>query len=278
MFARRLIPSAAVASAVVAHHVATTTSSSTGPTAGAAALLPVRAVHLEAGAAAAGSDDRLPIYDAPPRQYEVVAIPPNRLELAIRESRYALSASLQSTKASLQSLVSGWIAVERKISDAVHSVKSPEERLIPSSLYVVVAAFTGSFIVRNRNMLVRALVPPTFFLAASAYFLPYTTTNAYNLVFRNLPPEAQLQLTEAQERSRETLDTVRGRLSEIQGKARELGTGLKADAAGIIPAAILRNKPSTEEVVAKVESMYSTRGSPGVKDVIEADRKEQGEH
>ncbi|ORZ31295.1 apolipo protein O, partial [Catenaria anguillulae PL171] len=125
---------------------------------------------------------RLPIYDPPQPTHEVVEIPPTTLELAIRDSRSFVSTSLASAQSSLQSLVSSWIAVEGRVSNAIHSVKSPDERLMPASLYVITSAFAGSFLVRNRSIVARFLVPPTFFIGSAVYLLPYTSTNLYNLV------------------------------------------------------------------------------------------------
>ncbi|KNE59199.1 hypothetical protein AMAG_03522 [Allomyces macrogynus ATCC 38327] len=284
--ARRLAAPAAAATAAAALYVNSTPGSPAAPA-------PFFAVaHMDA-AAATVPRTKLPIYDPPEPEFEVVHVPANAVELAVRETRYALRDAFAGTKDSLQSLVSGWISVENRFTDAVQSVKSPDERLMPASLYVVVAAFTGSFLVRNRNILIRAIAPPAFLIAASTYFLPYTTTNAYNLVFNNLPPEAQQSIETAVQHTEMSVLMVRDRVTDLQQQARKMQQDFKTEARNAVPSALksflpggaagsdaavpVAVRPSTEEVVAKVENMYSTRGKPGVKEVIEQDRRESNE-
>jgi len=55
--------------------------------------------------------------------------------------------------------------------------------LLPNGLYVLVAAMAGSILVRNRNILLRATVPPAVGLGAAYTVLPFTMRNVGNLVW-----------------------------------------------------------------------------------------------
>ncbi|KAJ9107177.1 hypothetical protein QFC19_002837 [Naganishia cerealis] len=57
------------------------------------------------------------------------------------------------------------------------SVLPKDEPLTPGILYIGVAGLAGSVLARNRNILVRLLLPPTLLVASSPYFLPQTSAN-----------------------------------------------------------------------------------------------------
>ncbi|KAJ9112696.1 hypothetical protein QFC22_006198 [Naganishia vaughanmartiniae] len=57
------------------------------------------------------------------------------------------------------------------------SVLPKNEPLTPGILYIGVAGLAGSVLARNRNILVRLLLPPTLLVASSPYFLPQTSAN-----------------------------------------------------------------------------------------------------
>lgn len=58
------------------------------------------------------------------------------------------------------------------------------EQVLPGALYVLVAAMSGSIVVRNRNILLRAAVPLAVGIGASWVVLPYTTRNVADLVWK----------------------------------------------------------------------------------------------
>lgn len=58
------------------------------------------------------------------------------------------------------------------------------ERLMPGSLYVLVAAMTGSIVSRNRNILLRATVPLVVGIGAGWVVLPVTMRNVADLVWK----------------------------------------------------------------------------------------------
>ncbi|KAF9177371.1 hypothetical protein BGZ51_008855 [Haplosporangium sp. Z 767] len=54
---------------------------------------------------------------------------------------------------------------------------APEEELMPGLVYVAIAGMTGSFITRQKGLLLKTLAPVAFASAAGYYFLPHTTRN-----------------------------------------------------------------------------------------------------
>lgn len=77
-------------------------------------------------------------------------------------------------------------AMESSFTETIASLApAPEtgERLGPGTLYTVVAGMSGSIVVRNRNVLLRAMTPPSLGLIAAWYVLPYTMRNVANLTW-----------------------------------------------------------------------------------------------
>lgn len=61
--------------------------------------------------------------------------------------------------------------------DRVKALIAPDEPLTPALLYVGVASLSGSILARNRSVLTRVILPPTFLFLSFKYFLPKTTQN-----------------------------------------------------------------------------------------------------
>ncbi|KAI9146430.1 apolipo protein O-domain-containing protein [Paraphysoderma sedebokerense] len=223
--------------------------------------------------------EKLSIYDGPSMETKVIEIPPGILEASIRESRHAIRQNLQSVKNSLQTVVDRWIEVEKSVNSVVSKVKAPEERLIPSVLYVVVSGFAGSILVKNRSIISRFFVPPIFTVASAMYFIPKTTTNIYHAVTAQLPQETQQEIANVQLKAVEIAEDMKLRVEETVRKAKEMGSGMtngrKQDSKDVAPIKSVYDdqpKMTTSEVVEKLENMYTTRGKPGIRDVIEEDR------
>ena len=78
------------------------------------------------------------------------------------------------------------LKLEHSFTSTIASLAPPREtneRLLPNGLYVLVAAMAGSILVRNRNILLRATVPPAVGLGAAYTVLPFTMRNVGNLVW-----------------------------------------------------------------------------------------------
>ncbi len=86
----------------------------------------------------------------------------------------------------LNALFDSVIAHERTFTQTIASLAPPpesHERLIPGSLYVLVAGMAGSIVARNRNIVIRACVPAALGIGAAWVILPTTTRNVADLVW-----------------------------------------------------------------------------------------------
>ncbi|GAA5930556.1 Mic26p [Sporobolomyces koalae] len=72
-----------------------------------------------------------------------------------------------------------WLNWERQAEDSLQKIVSPKDQLNPGAMYVAVATLAGSILGRNRNLLVRAALPPAFLLFSLDYFLPHTAENVW---------------------------------------------------------------------------------------------------
>jgi organizing structure protein 2 len=93
------------------------------------------------------------------------------------------------------------VAAENKVNEVMDSVLDLEqsftstvaslapsrqsgEKLMPGSIYVLVAAMTGSIISRNRNIVLRAAVPLAVGIGAGWVVLPVTMRNVSDLMWK----------------------------------------------------------------------------------------------
>jgi len=130
---------------------------------------------------------------------------PSVLETQIGVARRAATGVARDIHARVHGVVSQWIDIEHAVERAsfpfspqdrlvftlIHSfvlsclfflgrvkaLVAPDEPLTPALLYVGVASLSGSILTRNRSVLTRVLLPPTFFLLSFNYLLPKTSQN-----------------------------------------------------------------------------------------------------
>lgn len=126
---------------------------------------------------------------------------------------------------------------ERTFMRTVASLAPPpesQERLIPGSLYVLVAAMTGSIVSRNRNILLRATVPAAIGLGAAWVILPLTMRNVGDLVWTYEEKMPLLSLNhlrvrgaaeEAVKQSKSAYTRVRGAIEQGVTESREAVEG-----------------------------------------------------
>lgn len=77
--------------------------------------------------------------------------------------------------------------LESNFVDTIASLAPPREsgeKLIPGSLYVLVAAMTGSIVARNRNIVLRASLPLAVGVGAGWVVLPITMRNISDLLWK----------------------------------------------------------------------------------------------
>jgi organizing structure protein 2 len=77
--------------------------------------------------------------------------------------------------------------IENNFTGTVASLAPPKgsgEELLPGVLYVLVSSMAGSIVVRNRNILIRGIMPVAIGVGAGWVVLPITMRNVGDLIWR----------------------------------------------------------------------------------------------
>ncbi|KAG9295030.1 hypothetical protein G9A89_017824 [Geosiphon pyriformis] len=122
------------------------------------------------------TSSKLKIYDDPKPDIVLVETP-TRLERTIREMRIHATNRIKKIQDQFQEGTDRWISFEQKAESNIKEVISPNERLMPETLYIAVAALAGTVLSGNRGIIMRIASPIGFTIAASYYFLPRTSRN-----------------------------------------------------------------------------------------------------
>jgi organizing structure protein 2 len=112
--------------------------------------------------------------------------PTDRLASQIKKSRLLLHRYAVSTEDTLNDGMSHLFAAEKSFTGTVASLAPPKEsneKLLPGSIYVLVAAMAGSIISRNRNIFIRFATPIVTGVTTAHYVVPRTTRNVGDLVW-----------------------------------------------------------------------------------------------
>jgi MICOS complex subunit MIC26 len=112
--------------------------------------------------------------------------PTDRLAAQISKSRMYLHARVAATENKVNSLMDSFFHLENSFTGTIASLApSPEsgEKLMPGCLYVLVAAMCGTIISRNRNILLRSIVPLAVGIGAGWVVLPLTMHNISDLLW-----------------------------------------------------------------------------------------------
>ncbi|PSS16928.1 hypothetical protein M430DRAFT_67244 [Amorphotheca resinae ATCC 22711] len=160
-------------------------------------LFPKTALHAEAPE---GSEPKKPIYDdydvepsspsTPSSQTEVPAkspTPTDRLAKQIGKTRLFLYGHVSAAENKINEIMDSAFNLESSFVSTVASLAPPPqsgEKLMPGSLYVLVAAMTGSIVTRNRNIVLRAALPLAVGIGAGWVVLPITMRNISDLLWK----------------------------------------------------------------------------------------------
>lgn len=120
--------------------------------------------------------EKLSIYPKPDAEILLVETH-SHLATHIGIVREHATAAYSEGQATVQSAVDKWIGVEHAVEKQVKELIPEDEPMTPGLLYVGVATLTASVIGRRRSLPVRLVLPPVFFAASLAYFLPKTSHN-----------------------------------------------------------------------------------------------------
>ncbi|KAL2065183.1 hypothetical protein VTL71DRAFT_4324 [Oculimacula yallundae] len=166
------------------------------------ALFPKTTLHAEEPEA---SNARKPIYDdfevpaapiksspsseptTPEPTKSTSPTPTDRLAVQIRKTRLFLYNHVAAAENKVNDLMDSALHLEDSFTSTVASLApSPQsgERLMPGTLYVLVAAMTGSIVSRNRNIILRGAVPLAVGIGAGWVVLPVTMRNVSDLLWK----------------------------------------------------------------------------------------------
>lgn len=138
--------------------------------------------------------------------------------MQIGKSRLFLYAHVVAAENKLNSMMDSALNLESSFTSTIASLAPSQqsgEKLMPGSIYVLVAAMTGSIISRNRNIVLRAAVPFAVGIGAGWAVLPVTMRNVANLAWeyeRRFPVIADTHI-----RTRESVENA-WRMARVHSK------------------------------------------------------------
>ncbi|CZT13736.1 related to mitochondrial protein [Rhynchosporium agropyri] len=177
----------------------------TGAVIAGIALFPKNTLHAEGPDVSDRVEARKPIYDdfelpaapsssLPPSKQTTSEpnkaaspTPTDRLAVQIRKTRLFLHSHVAATENKINELMDSALHLEDSFTSTVASLApSPQsgEKLMPGTLYVLVAAMTGSIVSRNRNIILRGAVPLAVGIGAGWVVLPVTMRNVSDLLWK----------------------------------------------------------------------------------------------
>lgn len=112
--------------------------------------------------------------------------PTDRLAKQIGKTRIFLYGHVEAVENKVNEFMDSVLHLENSFTSTIASLApSPQsgEKLMPGSLYILVAAMTGSIVSRNRNILLRATVPMVVGIGAGWVVLPNTMRNVSDLLW-----------------------------------------------------------------------------------------------
>lgn len=134
--------------------------------------------------------------------------PTDRLAVQIGKARLALYRFAVCTEDKVNQTMDSAFDLEQSFTSTIASLapsRESGEKLMPGTIYVLVAAMAGSIITRNRNILLRASVPLALGVGAGWTVLPVTMRNISDLTWKyeqRFPAVADAHLKFREELSR----------------------------------------------------------------------------
>ncbi|KAH8764477.1 mitochondrial protein-like protein [Hyaloscypha finlandica] len=113
--------------------------------------------------------------------------PTDRLAVQIGKTRVFLHGHVAAAENKVNEFMDSVLHLEESFTSTIASLAPPPqsgEKLMPGSLYVLVAAMTGSIVSRNRNIFLRATVPLAVGIGAGWVVLPVTMRNVSDLLWK----------------------------------------------------------------------------------------------
>jgi organizing structure protein 2 len=189
---------------------------------------------------------RKPIYDAPSYSPPSAAnpapskpTPTDRLAEQIKKARLRTHRFVSTGEAHFNMTMARFFDLEESFTETVASLKPPVtsgERLLPNGIYVLVSTMTGSILVRNRGIFLRATVPAVIGVGAAWTFLPYTMTNVSELIWgweKKVPAIAETHLR-IRQGVEDAVKSVKGGIKEGKKWTDETVGGVRDKLEGLV--------------------------------------------
>lgn len=125
-----------------------------------------------------------PIFTTPVRTR--APTPTDRLAAQIRRARLFVYAQACTAEDAVNGAMARAFALEQSFTSTIASLapaRESGEKLMPGTIYVLVAGMAGSIVARNRNVLLRGAAPLALGLGAAWTVLPVTMGNVSGLVW-----------------------------------------------------------------------------------------------
>lgn len=113
--------------------------------------------------------------------------PTDRLAEQIGHARMFLYRFATGAEDKLNQTMDSAFHLEKSFTETIASLAPPREtgeKLMPGTIYVLVAAMAGSILTRNRNILLRASMPIALGIGAGWVVLPVTMRNVADLMWK----------------------------------------------------------------------------------------------
>lgn len=113
--------------------------------------------------------------------------PTDRLATQIGKTRLFLYAHVALAENKVNEFMDSAFDLETNFVNTIASLAPPREsgeKLVPGSLYILVAAMAGSIVARNRNIVIRATLPLAVGAGAGWIVLPNTMRNVSDLLWK----------------------------------------------------------------------------------------------
>lgn len=113
--------------------------------------------------------------------------PTDRLATQIGKTRLFVYAHVAAAENKVNQLMDSAFDLETNFVNTIASLAPPRasgEKIIPGSLYVLVAAMAGSIVARNRSVVLRASLPLAVGVGAGWVVLPITMRNISDLLWK----------------------------------------------------------------------------------------------
>lgn len=136
--------------------------------------------------------------------------PTGYLSIKIRDARLLLHGHVSYLEDKFNGYMNSAFKMEESFTSTIASLApAPHtgEKIMPGSVYVLVAAMAGSIFARNSNILFRTSLPLLFGIASGWIFIPVTFHNISNLIW--IYEQRFPKITDTHIRSREAIEKTR---------------------------------------------------------------------